>query len=99
MRRIHEVEEEVPFPEKTKKLVWRGNLETMPAVRGALLNATESKPWADVRPIVWGDPDSMKNDLMSMEDHCRYMFIAYTEGMAEPHRTHALRSYSLTRCL
>lgn len=84
MLRMDEVEEEVPFRKRIPKLLWRGVLETAPTLRGDLLAATASKPWADVRAINWSDPNSFKHDIMSIQDHCRYSFLAYTEGMATP---------------
>lgn len=82
MLRIQEVEEEVPYSKKIRKIVWRGALATLPTVRGDLIAATRSKPWADVQAIDWDDPDSVEDDVMAIEDHCKYLFVAYTEGMA-----------------
>ncbi|KAB8224242.1 glycosyl transferase family 90-domain-containing protein [Aspergillus novoparasiticus] len=67
---------EVPWEEKEAKLVWRGKLSFAAKMRRALLEAARNQPWADVKEIVWKD----KTNFISMEDHCRYRFIAHVEG-------------------
>ncbi|KAH0563439.1 hypothetical protein GP486_001991 [Trichoglossum hirsutum] len=64
------------FKHKEAKLVWRGNVKTAPRLRGDLLAAASNKPWSDVQPLHWPNPEN----LLPMEEHCRYMFIAHTEG-------------------
>ncbi|KAJ5485676.1 hypothetical protein N7539_005664 [Penicillium diatomitis] len=68
------------FAEKKKQLVWRGSLATNPAVRGRLLKSTQGKSWASVRVIDWDDENDIRFNLLPIEDHCRYMFLAHTEG-------------------
>lgn len=29
---------------------------------------------------MWGNPESVKNDLLTMADYCRYKFLAHAEG-------------------
>lgn len=68
------------FQEKKKQLVWRGSLATNPSVRSQLLKASTGKSWASVRVIDWDDENDIRFNLLPMEDHCRYMFLAHTEG-------------------
>ncbi|PGG99360.1 hypothetical protein AJ79_08554 [Helicocarpus griseus UAMH5409] len=76
--RIKKREDTIPWSSKEKKLVWRGKLSFAPKLRRRLLEVAKSKPWGDVKELVW----SRKDNLISMEDHCRYMFIAHVEGRA-----------------
>ncbi|KAL4967180.1 uncharacterized protein BDV14DRAFT_188517 [Aspergillus stella-maris] len=66
----------VPWNEKEQKLVWRGKPSFAPKLRRALMDATREKEWADVQPVDW----KRKTNLLKMEEHCRYMFIAHVEG-------------------
>ncbi|KAK2804030.1 hypothetical protein FQN51_002560 [Onygenales sp. PD_10] len=68
------------FQDKQKQLLWRGNIATMPELRGKLLEVTQGKPWSSVRPLEWGNEESIRNDYVALEDHCRYMFLAHVEG-------------------
>lgn len=64
------------WAQKERKLIWRGKLSFAPKMRRALLDAARGKPWSDVKALDW----SRKDNFLSMEDHCRYMFIAHVEG-------------------
>lgn len=68
------------FQEKKKQLVWRGSLATNPPVRSKLLKSASGSSWASVRVIDWDDPNDIRFNLLPIEDHCRYMFLAHTEG-------------------
>ncbi len=68
------------FQRKTPKILWRGNVNTAPAIREMLIQATEGKSWADVKALDWGNHDNIEANLIPMDDHCRYMFLAHTEG-------------------
>jgi hypothetical protein len=68
------------FQDKKKQLVWRGSLATNPAVRSKLLKASQGRSWASVRVIDWDDENDIRYNLLPIEDHCRYMFLAHTEG-------------------
>lgn len=68
-----------PFREKTKKLLWRGQLDVgkvVSPIRTALLAASKDKPWSDVEDIRWGG----KGTAIDMEKHCSWQFLAHTEG-------------------
>ncbi|KAJ5085177.1 hypothetical protein N7532_009948 [Penicillium argentinense] len=68
------------FQDKKKQLVWRGSLATNPGIRTKLLKASSTKSWASVRVIDWDDETDIRYNLLPIEDHCRYMFLAHTEG-------------------
>ncbi|KAB8068400.1 glycosyl transferase family 90-domain-containing protein [Aspergillus leporis] len=68
------------FQDKKKQLVWRGSVATNPQVRGKLLKAAQGRSWASIRVIDWDDEKDIRFNLLPMEDHCRYMFLAHTEG-------------------
>ena len=70
-------ESSLPFLEKTKKLVWRGKLSFTPKLQRALLDTAWNKEWGDVKELDW----SKKANFLSMEDHCKYMFIGHVEGI------------------
>ncbi|KAJ5729598.1 uncharacterized protein N7483_004106 [Penicillium malachiteum] len=68
------------FQDKKKQLVWRGSLATNPGVRSKLLKSAAGSSWASVRVIDWDDENDLRFNLLAIEDHCRYMFVAHTEG-------------------
>ena len=78
--RMDEVEAGMDFKDKIEKLFWRGAVNTAPDIRGALVDETRDKLWADVEEIHWGDPENEKKYLTPITDHCRWMFLAHTEG-------------------
>ncbi|KAI6910433.1 hypothetical protein KC316_g4810 [Hortaea werneckii] len=78
--------------DKEQKLVWRGVEWTNPEVRGALLNASVGRPWADVKSMTWGDTA----EFLSLDEHCRYAFVVNTEGRSWSSRlTHLLNCDSV----
>lgn len=72
---------------KIQKLVWRGKLSFAPKLRRRLLEVSRGRAWGDVKELVW----TRKDHFISMEDHCKYAFIAHVEGML-PRRTRRRRS-------
>ncbi|KKK24987.1 hypothetical protein ARAM_007503 [Aspergillus rambellii] len=66
----------IPWSAKQRQLVWRGKPSFAPKLRRALMDATRDQTWADVQPVDWND----RSNVLSMEDHCKYMFIAHVEG-------------------
>ena len=67
---------DIPWLEKKPKLVWRGKPSFAPKLRRALMEAARGKSWGDVKQVDW---DTGLN-VLRMEDHCHYMFIAHVEG-------------------
>ncbi|EYE96653.1 endoplasmic reticulum-resident kdel protein [Aspergillus ruber CBS 135680] len=74
--RVRDMESQLGFEDKEKKLVWRGKLSFAPKLRRALLDTARNETWSDVKALDW----SNKENCMSLEDHCRYKFIAHAEG-------------------
>lgn len=68
------------FHDKKRQVIWRGNPSTAPELRGMLLRQSRGKSWASVRVLNWDDEDDLRLNLLPMEEHCRYMFMAHTEG-------------------
>ncbi|KAJ5664908.1 uncharacterized protein N7477_007356 [Penicillium maclennaniae] len=67
---------DIPWEEKKPQLVWRGKPSFAPKLRRALMEAARDKPWGDVKQVEW----SSGTNVLKMEDHCHYMFIAHVEG-------------------
>lgn len=67
---------EIPWSQKKRQLVWRGKPSFAPKLRRALMDAARGQPWGDVKHVDW----NQRTNVMSLEDHCRYMFIAHVEG-------------------
>ncbi|KAH8425261.1 uncharacterized protein LDX57_003017 [Aspergillus melleus] len=67
---------DLSWPEKKRQLVWRGKPSFAPKLRRALMEAARDKPWGDVKQVDWDD----RTNILRMEDHCQYMFIAHVEG-------------------
>ena len=74
--RIVATEEPLAFRDKRPQLLWRGKLSFAPKLRRALLNSARNQTWGDVKELDW----NLKDNYLSLEDHCRYMFIAHVEG-------------------
>jgi hypothetical protein len=64
--------------DKIPKAVWRGVVWTNEWVRKPLMEATKGKDWADVEEVSW-EADA-KDNMIPIEDYCRYAFIVHTEG-------------------
>jgi hypothetical protein len=74
-------ETESHFLEKTPKLVWRGSLAVgSHDVRAGLVEHASGQPWSDVQELDWSNATNINTRLLSMQDHCEYMFVAQTEG-------------------
>jgi hypothetical protein len=61
---------------KHQKLVWRGQLQMLPRLRRALLDASRGKAWSEVKALIPG----LSGNYIGAADQCRYMFIAHAEG-------------------
>ncbi|KAJ5795261.1 CAZyme family GT90 [Penicillium paradoxum] len=74
VERIHRLD--IPWEDKIPQLVWRGKPSFAPKLRRALMEAARDKPWGDVKQVDW----TTGSNVLKMEDHCHYMFIAHVEG-------------------
>jgi hypothetical protein len=64
------------WADKKPQLVWRGKPSFAPKLRRMLMEAARDKPWGDVKQVDW----TTGSNVLKMEDHCQYMFIAHVEG-------------------
>ncbi|KAF2478764.1 glycosyl transferase family 90-domain-containing protein [Neohortaea acidophila] len=71
---------EMAFLDKKPQLVWRGSIDNNPA-RKKLAELSKDQPWSNVRGIDWLNKEDPTKNVISMEEHCDYMFTAMTEGM------------------
>lgn len=67
---------DIPWDDKKPQLVWRGKPSFAPKLRRALIEAARDQPWGDVKQVDW----ATGANVLKMEDHCHYMFIAHVEG-------------------
>ena len=82
----------VPWTKKTDKLVWRGAMLDL-LVREQLLQASEGHEWSDVRILNWEDEAQGKShNVLSMDEHCGYKFVAHTEGVSYSARLQNLQN-------
>lgn len=73
--------QEDDFVDKIPKLVWRGSLGVgSKDIRTSLLKQSKGQSWSDVLELDWSNPTLMEERLLTMQDHCSYMFLAQTEG-------------------
>lgn len=79
-RKILAAEHTSPWSSKKSKLIWRGAPMTAHNIRQHLIDATAGKSWADVKYLDWADKAALQHDLLAMPDHCKYKFVAHTEG-------------------
>lgn len=91
--RIQAIDAQTPFWKKDPRLIWRGNVNTAPFTRGSLVNNTVGKDWSAVHALEWSNPKDIKKNLIHMEDHCKYQFMAHTEG-----RSYSGRGKYLLNC-
>ncbi|KAH9823641.1 DNA polymerase type-X family protein pol4-like [Teratosphaeria destructans] len=73
--------DEFEFREKVPQLVWRGSTAVgSKDVRAGLLEHTHDQKWSNVQTLDWSNKTDIDSKLLTMEDHCGYMFTAQTEG-------------------
>lgn len=77
-RIVRREQDQFPWDEKEQKLVWRGKLSFAAKMRRGLLEAARDQSWGDVKELDW----HRKENFITMEDHCRYRYIAHVEGMS-----------------
>ncbi|PWY89134.1 hypothetical protein BO70DRAFT_377563 [Aspergillus heteromorphus CBS 117.55] len=77
---ITTLESALPFEHKTKQLLWRGAIAPNPPVRNALLAAARGQSWSSIHPLDWASPASLQATRLPISEHCRYQFLAHTEG-------------------
>ena len=73
---VETLEANLPFEHKKRQLAWRGKLSFAPKLRRALLDQSRVHEWGDVKEVEW----QQRTNYLSLEDHCKYQFIAHAEG-------------------
>lgn len=89
-------ENEVKWEKEVPKALWRGAVKTNKEVRGALMEVTRGKPWADVNQVTWKSRLEVTEGSAALPivDHCNYQFLIHTQGKIDvPSQT---RSTKLT---
>ena len=92
-RDMRAIEEEVPWEQKTPKLIWRGIILPPYQSRHDLLHVAQGRAWADVAEEVINIPDS---HVIPMADFCRWMFVgdakeeSWTGGAKYKHNCHSV---------
>jgi hypothetical protein len=81
------------WKKKKNKLIWRGaSLELL--VREQLVNISRGHDWADVKVFSWEEeaekPES--REILSMDQHCAYKYVAHTEGISYSARLQNLQN-------
>ncbi|KAF2083978.1 hypothetical protein K490DRAFT_50261 [Saccharata proteae CBS 121410] len=76
------IDQDTALTHKDQRLVWRGALGVAPGLRGDLMRESQGHSWSDVLPLNWENKEQLKSRLLTMADHCRYMFTAHTEGVS-----------------
>lgn len=83
LSKINDVENSIPWAQKTDKAVWRGtawfNSVGNTNLRPLLLQVSKGKEWADVENMKWKTNGVMAENSIGIEDFCRYKYIIYTE--------------------
>ncbi|MCJ1307304.1 hypothetical protein MMC25_000950 [Agyrium rufum] len=86
LSRIERIEAKHPkWSDKIPKAIWRGTEGFNPMwntqLRPSLVRLARDKPWADVEPLHNSNPRVKNNNVVSIEDFCRWRYIIYTEGI------------------
>ncbi|PWN49219.1 hypothetical protein IE53DRAFT_156694 [Violaceomyces palustris] len=82
------VERSTKWEEKIPKLFWRGNMGVGTADRESMLGVSEKYEWNDAKPLDWGKPE----EIVPMEDHCKWKFHGFPEGMTYSGRLRYLQN-------
>jgi len=81
-----------PWAKKTNKLIWRGaSLELL--IREQLVNVSRGHDWADVKIFSWEKEGlGQSHELITMDEHCKYKYVAHTEGISYSARLQNLQN-------
>lgn len=87
-----EVDRNTPWAKKIPELIWRGAILER-KVREDLIHESANKTWSAVRELVWAKDDKGEtHDRLTMWDHCRYKYVAHTEGVSYSSRLQNLQN-------
>ncbi|KAN0062673.1 hypothetical protein ACQY0O_004863 [Thecaphora frezii] len=82
------IERETPWEKKVAKLFWRGSMGVGTADREAMLGVARGHEWNDARELDWSRP----GDAIPMEDHCKWKFHGFPEGVTYSGRLRYLQN-------
>ena len=86
------IDKKVPWAQKIEKLVWRGAMMDL-LIREQLFEASAGRDWADVRILNWEDEaEGKSHNVLTMDEHCGYKFVAHTEGVSYSARLQNLQN-------
>jgi hypothetical protein len=86
------VDEAFPWEKKAPELIWRGAILGL-KVREDLLRESENQTWSAVKVLNWGSDDKGEShDRLTMWGHCRYKYVAHTEGVSYSARLQNLQN-------
>ncbi|KAK2629791.1 hypothetical protein QTJ16_000611 [Diplocarpon rosae] len=90
--RAEQMDAKLPWARKIDKLIWRGASMDL-LVRQQLVNASQGKSWSEVSFLVWEDDATGKtHDVLKMDDHCEFKFVAHAEGVSYSARLQNLQN-------
>lgn len=90
--RAQAMDTKVPWAQKLDKLVWRGAMMDL-LVREQLFEASAGRDWADVKILNWEDEaEGKSHNVLTMDEHCQYKFVAHTEGVSYSARLQNLQN-------
>lgn len=82
----------VPWTSKLEKLVWRGAVMDL-LVREALFDASAGHEWSDIKILNWAlEAEGQTHDVLTMDEHCQYKYVAHTEGVSYSARLQNLQN-------
>lgn len=80
------------WKDKIPKLVWRGAIMGL-KTREDLLREADGKEWSAVKQLNWeAISKGEEDDLITMDQHCAYKFVAHTEGVSYSARLQNLQN-------
>jgi hypothetical protein len=86
LERIKIVEADYPsWTQKIPRAVWRGTERFNPIwnteLRPTLIRLGKNKPWSDIEPLLQGDRTTENNNIIQIDEFCRWRYVIYTEGI------------------
>jgi hypothetical protein len=86
------VDKTMPWSQKFSKLVWRGAMMDL-LVREQFFAASAGRDWADVGILNWdNEAEGNSHNVLTMDEHCQYKFVAHTEGVSYSARLQNLQN-------
>ena len=89
--KIEEIERDTSWEGKIAQAIWRGtqhfNPVANPELRPKLVRVSKGKRWANIEFLKAGDRSMENNNIIPIEEFCKYKYIIYTEvSSSDPDR-------------